>query len=430
MKNTRAIAAQRLVDVLNGHSLTTALLTIPAALSAQDKSLVRQLCFGVLRYYFSLQAIMNHFLTKPLAKKDDDVRALILVGLYQLVYLRVPHHASVNETTTGALAIKKPWARGLINAILRGFLREPEIAERDTSEEVIYNHPQWMINQLRADYPEDWQSICSANNQQAPMTLRINVLQTTRENYLAYLAEKQISATPSAHSVFGVHLMTPLDVQALPGFLEGKVSVQDESAQQVASLLDLQPQLRVLDACAAPGGKLCHMLELQPLLKDVVALDKDEQRCAKITQNVSRLQLSAHIKTADALALPTWWDGQLFDRILIDAPCSGSGVIRRHPDSKLLRREEDITSLALQQAELLKALWPVLAENGLLLYATCSVFHTENDAVIAGFLTQHHDARSVDIQLTQGRATPFGWQCLPQAQGGDGFYYAILRKIK
>jgi len=433
LHNLRAIAAQILAKVMQGLSLSTAISHLPNALAPRDKSFVRMLCYGVLREYFSLQAILAKLLKKPLTKKDTDITALLLIGLYQIIHLRVPSHAAVNETTDAVAVLKKPWARGLVNAILRNFLRQPSLKDAPQQIEAIYNHPTWFIQLLQKDYAE-WQAILAANNQQAPLTLRVNQQHMMRDDYLAKLATLDIPATATAMSPVGVTLGNAVDINEIPGFAAGDVSVQDEAAQCASLLLDLKPGLRVLDACAAPGGKLCHILELEPLLASVVALENDPLRFEKITQNLSRLKLTANCQIADALQPATWWDDQLFDRILLDAPCSGSGVVRRHPDSKLLRREEDIKALAQQQAQLLRVLWPLLAKDGLLVYATCSLFKAENDNIIAGFLADTNDVDVMTSQLYLKSPslfkTSYGWQLLPTEQGSDGFYYALLRKKK
>ncbi|MCJ8272540.1 MAG: 16S rRNA (cytosine(967)-C(5))-methyltransferase RsmB, partial [Psychrosphaera sp.] len=355
--------------------------------------LCQQLCYGVLRWHLQLQAISQQLVRKPLKTKDSDIAALLLCGIYQLRNMRIPSHAAISETVNACKTIGKPWATGLINASLRNFQRNQAELEQniETQESAVYAHPDWLIQQFQQDWPDHWQQILAANNQQPPMMLRVNRQHNTRQTYLEKLQQADISASEISVCDEGILLDSPCDVYQLPGFSEGEVSVQDGAAQQVAALLNITPSLRILDACAAPGGKTCHILE-QDTDNEVIALDINSRRLQQIEQNTSRLKLNATLITADASAIDDWWDGQLFDRILIDAPCSGTGVIRRHPDIKLLRRPEDISNLAAQQRLLLNTLWPLLKPGGLLMYTTCSALKQENEQQIADFLHQHPQA--------------------------------------
>ncbi|HWQ93917.1 MAG TPA: 16S rRNA (cytosine(967)-C(5))-methyltransferase RsmB [Gammaproteobacteria bacterium] len=447
--NPRAAAAKALVQVLEqGRSLDKALPPALAEVEEGSQGLVQELCYGVLRWRLRLEALAARLLHKPVA--DSAIHALLLVGLYQLLYLRVAAHAAVDQTVAACEALGKPWAKGLINATLRNVLRNSAtlLAELDLSDEATYSHPVWLLERLKHDWPEHWPAIVKANNERPPLWLRVNVQRTTREAYMEQLAAAGIKAGASPHSQQAVLLEEPVGVEALPGFEQGLVSVQDAAAQQAALLLGAQPGERILDACAAPGGKTCHILELQPELGELMAVDSDERRSARIRENLTRLGLVApgilppatlahpcvsqvRLVTGDASRPQDWWDGKLFDRILLDAPCSGTGVIRRHPDIKQLRTPADIEIQSRLQQEMLTALWPLLRAGGMLLYVTCSILKRENEQSIQHFLATHPDARADEIRFAwhgQARAL-VGDYILPGEQGMDGFYYARLRKV-
>ncbi len=427
----RAAAVRVLAQVLGpGRSLDKALALELAEVEEGSRGLVQELCYGVLRWRLRLEALAARLLHKPVA--DTALHALLLVGLYQLLYLRVAAHAAVDQTVAACKDLGKPWAKGLINATLRNFLRNSAtlLAELDGSDEARYAHPAWLLGRLRHDWPEHWPAIVEANNERPPLWLRVNARRTTRAAYLEQLAAAGIKAGASPHSPQAVLPEQPLAVDALPGFQQGLVSVQDAAAQQAALLLEAQPGERILDACAAPGGKACHILERQPELGELVAVDSDERRSLRIRENLTRLGLAASLITGDASRPRDWWDGKLFDRILLDAPCSGSGVIRRHPDIKQLRSPADIEMQNRLQQELLAALWPLLRAGGRLLYVTCSILKRENQQPIQQFLATHPDARADEIRFAwheQARA-PVGDYILPGEQGMDGFYYVRLRK--
>jgi 16S rRNA (cytosine967-C5)-methyltransferase len=397
--------------------------------ASDDPALVQELSYGTLRWFHTLVALARQLLRKPLKARDQDVYALLLLGLYQLRAMRVAPHAAVDETVAAAGALGKGWARGLINACLRGYLRDRERLEQRvaTEDAARYAHPPWLMERLRQTYPDDWASILDANNARPPLTLRVNLARGTRADYLAQLQAAGLGARATTLGDSGVVLTTPVAVAALPGFAEGRVSVQDAAAQQAAPLLELAPGQRVLDACAAPGGKTAQLLECCPAA-DVTALDIDAVRVARIHDTLRRLKLTARVLTADALDVAVWWDGRAFDRILLDAPCSASGVIRRHPDIKLRRQPADLVKLAATQARLLDALWPTLTPGGKLLYVTCSCLPDENEQQIAAFLARRPDAMEEPLALGAGRARRHGWQCLPGEADGDGFYYARLAK--
>lgn len=397
----------------------------------ETSNLTQELCYGVVRWYEQLAAIAEHLLSKPLKAKDDDIYIVILLGLYQLKFLRIPPHAAINETVELAVLLKKDWAKGLINAILREYQRSEEklidvIKDDDCA---YYSHPEWLLNKLQTNWPNNWQAIAEANNQRPPFTLRVNLQKNTRENYLKKLNDLEIPATAGLHSPAAITLESPLNVDQLPGFREGWISVQDEAAQLAGYLLDLKPGQRVLDACAAPGGKTGHIFEIESQLKEVVAIDCDAKRLARVTENLERLQYQANLICADANRSDEWWDGELFDRILIDAPCSATGVIRRHPDIKYLRRPEDFNQLHQQQLHLLNHLWSLLKPNGLLVYVTCSIFPDENLKTAEMFQTQHKDAEHTLINAPWGIEQSIGRQILSGTNNMDGFYYARWKKI-
>ncbi|WLG84971.1 16S rRNA (cytosine(967)-C(5))-methyltransferase RsmB [Pseudomonas cucumis] len=430
--NPRLAAAKALAAVLNGKaSLNSSLPTQMDKVEDRDRGFTQDLAFGTARWQPRLSALAAKLLQKPFKAADADVEALLLVGLYQLLYTRVPAHAAIGETVGCADKLKKPWAKALLNAVLRRAQRESEalLAELEHDPVVRTAHPRWLQKSLKAFWPEQWEAICAANNAHPPMILRVNRRHHTRDAYLGLLTEAGIAATPCVYSRDGIVLDTATDVRSLPGFAEGWISVQDEAAQLAADLLDLAPGQRVLDACCAPGGKTCHILEAEPELAGVVAVDLEAKRLVRVRENLERLGLSAELIAADGRDTATWWDGKPFQRILLDAPCSATGVIRRHPDIKLTRQPDDIAALAMLQGELLDAMWITLEVGGILLYATCSTLPTENTEVIEAFLARTSGARELDIASQAGIKQPHGRQLLAQEGGHDGFYYAKLIKI-
>ena len=430
--NPRLAAARALAAVLNGKaSLGSSLPPLLDRVEPRDRGLAQDLAFGTARWQPRLALLMDKLLQKPFKAADRDVEALLLVGLYQLLHTRIPPHAAIGETVACVDKLKKSSLKGLLNAVLRNTQRDHEalLAELDRDPVLHTAHPRWLQKRLKTDWPEHWQAICAANNQHPPLLLRINRRQGSREVYLAELLAAGIAAEPCAFSRDGIRLLEACDVKTLPGFMEGRVSVQDEAAQLAADLLDLAPGQRVLDACAAPGGKTCHLLEAEPGLSHVTAIDLEQSRLARVRENLDRLGLDAELIAADGRATKVWWDGKPFQRILLDAPCSATGVIRRHPDIKLTRQETDIAALAQLQGELLDALWPTLEVGGVLLYATCSVLPQENSDNIGAFLARTPGARELDITGPFGLKQAHGRQLLPQDGGHDGFYYAKLIKI-
>ncbi|CRM78482.1 Ribosomal RNA small subunit methyltransferase B [Pseudomonas sp. 37 R 15] len=430
--NPRLAAAKALAAVLNGKaSLNSSLPVQLDKVEDRDRGFTQDLAFGTARWQPRLSALAAKLLQKPFKAADADVEALLLVGLYQLLYTRVPAHAAIGETVGCADKLKKPWAKALLNAVLRRAQRESEglLAELEHDPVVRTAHPRWLQKSLKAFWPKQWEAICAANNAHPPMILRVNRRHHSRDAYLQLLSEAGIDAAPCVYSIDGIVLQAATDVRSLPGFAEGWISVQDEAAQLAADLLDLAPGQRVLDACCAPGGKTCHILEVEKDLGGVVAVDLEAKRLVRVRENLARLGLSAELIAADGRDTATWWDGKPFQRILLDAPCSATGVIRRHPDIKLTRQPDDIAALAVLQGELLDALWPTLEVGGILLYATCSTLPTENTEVIEAFLARTSGARELDLATTAGIKQPHGRQLLAQEGGHDGFYYAKLIKI-
>ncbi|NMX89604.1 MULTISPECIES: 16S rRNA (cytosine(967)-C(5))-methyltransferase RsmB [unclassified Pseudomonas] len=430
--NPRLAAAKALAAVLNGKaSLNSSLPVQLDKVEDRDRGFTQDLAFGTARWQPRLSALAAKLLQKPFKAADADVEALLLVGLYQLLYSRVPAHAAIGETVGCADKLKKPWAKALLNAVLRRAQRESEglLAELEHDPVVRTAHPRWLQKSLKAFWPQQWEAICAANNAHPPMILRVNRRHNSRDAYLTLLADAGINASACVYSQDGIVLETAGDVRSLPGFAEGWISVQDEAAQLAADLLDLAPGQRVLDACCAPGGKTCHIMEVEPGLAGVVAVDLEAKRLVRVRENLARLGLDAELIAADGRDTATWWDGKPFQRILLDAPCSATGVIRRHPDIKLTRQPDDIAALAVLQGELLDALWPTLEVGGILLYATCSTLPTENTEVIQAFLARTSGARELDIATTAGIKQPHGRQLLAQEGGHDGFYYAKLIKI-
>ncbi len=430
--NARSQAARLLVQVVNeGQSLTAALNRHLPAVDVHQRPLVQELAYGSLRWYYPLAALLERLLKKPLKRRDADVSCLLLAGLYQLSHTGVPAHVAVNETVQASRELGKEWAAGLVNAVLRNYQRQAEQLATviESSLEARYAHPEWLIRRLQADWPQDWESILHAGNQRPPLSLRVNRLQLDRAAWLELLGQRGIGAREHPHTTQGVLLDVPVPVTALPGFAGGMVSVQDGAAQLAAGLLDLRKGQRVLDACAAPGGKTAHILESEPGLASLTAVDIEAQRTLLIQDNLGRLGLAADVRTAAVNDPDSWWDGLPFDRILLDVPCSASGVIRRHPDIKLLRRPADISGLVARQAQLLEAVWPLLTAGGMLLYSTCSVLAEENEQQISRFLAACPEAADVMPEASWGRAVTHGRQVLPGEADMDGFYYACLRKV-
>ncbi len=432
----RAAAARAVVAVAaNGRRLEDAIAEFAGV--GASRPAIQSLAFGTVRWFFELEAVLAGLQDRPDAKLDRDVRALALVGLYQLAHGATPEHAAVSETVEAARALGQPRAAGFVNALLRRFQREREavLASAHRGREARLAHPEWLLAAFERDWPAEWESIAAAGNAEPPMWLRVNRRRGTRDAYRARLAAAGIETTDSDFAPEALRLATPTDVGKLPGFADGDVSVQDPAAQLAAPFLAAAPGMRVLDACAAPGGKACQLLEQVPGLASLLALDIDSSRAARIASNLARLGLEAEVRIGDATRPSDWWDGRPFDRILLDVPCSGTGVIRRHPDIKLLRRPADIGRFAATQAALLDACFGLLAPGGRLLYASCSVLAAENAAVTGAFLGRTAGAADVTESarlllpgVLPGRKAGPGWSLASGSADADGFYYACLEK--
>lgn len=412
--------------VLGGRSLDGELASAwrrHARLSAHQRAAIQDACYGSLRHLGHLDAMLAALLQKPLS--DERLRNLLRVSLYELAYTRAAPHAIVDHAVRCCPLLGVPSAKGLTNAVLRNYQRRQEaIAEAaDASATGRYSHPQWWIERLRAQYPTRYAAILEADNQHPPLTLRVNRRKTSRDAYLADLEAHGIAAHATGQDA--VVLATPCPVDRIPGFNEGCVSVQDASAQLAAVYLDAPSGSRVLDACSAPGGKAAHVLECADV--ELIALDREESRLARVRENFARLKLQAEVVCGDAASPGDWWDGKPFDRVLADVPCSASGVVRRHPDIKWLRRSEDIPAYAERQAAILDALWQMLGNDGKLLYATCSVFQEENSFQVQRFLERHPDARRVVLPGADNPLQEPAGQILPDVDH-DGFFYALLQK--
>lgn len=429
--NIRALAAKCIYAVIDkGYSLNDELPKQQAKIEGKDKALLQEICYGVLRFLPELENEVQQLIQKPLIGKQRVFHFLMLVGLYQIKYTRIPDHAAVSETVSATTSLKNNHLKGLINAVLRSYQRKikhVDYAPDDSqlSDAVKFNHPGWFIKKLKTAYPEHWQDILLANQERPPMWLRVNQQHNTIDNYIAQLDKIEIYHDYIDPKSNAIKLSQAVDVNILPGFAIGHVSIQDGAAQQAARLIDCQPTDRVLDCCAAPGGKTCHMLERTPNLQSMTAIDIDEGRLDRVKENLARLNLNANVITADATNTDNWWDGQLFDRILLDAPCSGTGVIRRHPDIKWLRKATDIDKLTLLQQQILKKMWSLLKPGGSLLYATCSILPEENSKQVQHFIENNENAMLVSITENP---TDIGWQILPNEYSMDGFYYAKLVK--
>ena len=429
--NARTAAIHSIVAVLDrGKMLDEALPAAAAGLPDRDRALAQEISYGVLRWYFRFMPVVDRLLHRPMNAADLDLKVLLLAALHEMEHLRTPDHAAVSEAVASARLLGKPWATGLVNALLRRFQRERVqlLAEVLRDPAACLAHPLWLIEALQRDWPGQWEQTLVRSNERPPMDIRLNLQRCPRPEYAQQLAAAGISSQDSALTDSGLRLETAVNVQDLPGFDRGLVTVQDLAAQLAAPLLDAQPGQRVLDACAAPGGKATHMLEYCPDISELVAVDRGEARVGLLATSLRRLQLSATVIDGDARTPAQWWDGRSFNRILLDAPCSATGVIRRHPDIKVLRQAGQLPGLELRQAALLEALWPLLAPGGRMLYVTCSLLYRENDRQIEKFSSKHKDARVLPISAAWGTATTCGRQTLPSVDDTDGFYYALLER--
>ena len=437
----RQAALKALKQVFSGQSLSAVQQrTIDILEDRRDRGLAGEIVNGVLRWRWQLEFFVSRLLSKPLKQKDSDVQLILLMALYELNACRTPDYAIINDAVELVKKAGKSWASGLVNAVLRRYMREKEallvlLNSLSTNDsQVRYSHPQWILEKIKTDWPENWQQILTANNQRPAFWLRINQSLYSAAQYQQLLGKEEIefdADSSVALTDFALKLSHGIDVRLLPGFAEGAVSVQDAGAQLAAELLNVAESSRVLDLCAAPGGKTCHLLERYNSIDKLFAVELDEQRMQRVSENLQRLKLESRTKliVADARQYKQWWQGDKFDRILIDAPCSASGVIRRHPDIKTLRRESDIEQLVILQAEILFSAWQMLAPGGELLYVTCSVFKDENQNQMARFLASNNDAVEIKIEANWGKSCEYGRQLLPGEQDADGFYFCRLRKL-
>lgn len=423
--NVRAVAAQVIYQVVDqGQSLSAVLPLAQQKVAPRDGALLQEICYGVLRWLPRLESITQALMDKPLKGKLRVFHHLLLVGLYQLKYMRIPAHAAVAETVNAVDTLKKSQLKSLINAVLRSYQRTQEQLDNAamTSDSGKFCHPSWLLKLLQKAYPTKWQDIVEANHEKAPMWLRVNTIHNSRDEYKKILDDAGIETDIHPQAKDALKLAAPCDVSLLPGFIDGWVSVQDAAAQLSVEFLQPQAGELILDCCAAPGGKTCHILERQPNA-EMVSMDVDATRLLRVEENLKRLNLHAKIICGDARYPINWWQGAQFDRILLDAPCSATGVIRRHPDIKWLRRVEDIAQLVALQSEILDAMWAQLKSGGTLVYATCSVTPQENSEQIKAFLE-----RTTDSTLETGTLQAPGYQILPGQDQMDGFYYAALKK--
>ncbi len=429
----RVASLKALQQVFKGQSLSAVQVhTIDLLEDSRDRGLANEIVNGVLRWRWQLEFFVGQLLKKPLKQKDLDVQLILLMALYELNECRTPDYAVINESVELVRVSGKKWAAGLVNAVLRSFTREKEDLIAAIKDGVVrYSHPAWLLEKVKKDWPQQWQSILAANNQRPAFCLRVNQQQHTVEHYQQLLTEQGIESSVIVLAEHALKLAHGMDVRQLPGFSDGAVSVQDAGAQLVAPMLAASESTRVLDLCAAPGGKTCHLLEHYPKLDNLQAVEIDEKRMQRVTENLQRLQLQdrAQLIIGDARDTQHWWRGEEFDRILIDAPCSASGVIRRHPDIKTLRRASDIEPLVKLQLEILNAAWETLAVGGELLYVTCSIFKDENQHQIAHFLSIHKDAVELEIKADWGLACAHGRQLFAGEQDADGFYFCRLQKL-
>ena len=427
--NPRIAAARALAQVLRGASLTDALAIQRKNLKLADFALAGELAYGSCRWHYRLQALLQLLQHKPFKSGDADIQALVLIGLYQLLFTRIPEHAAVAETAGAARVLGKQWAVAVINGMLRRFQREQEsmLDEIINQPQARYSQPQWFIESIRQSWPAQWQQVLEGLLLRPAFTLRVNLSRISLQQYVTRLADSGVTSRPVRDIPSALILDSPMPVESLPGFVDGLVSVQDAGAQLAAWLLDPQPGMRILDACAAPGGKTGHLLERAPNIR-VTALDVDAGRLQKVAENMQRLGYSANLQQGDASSPAGEWAEQAYDQILLDVPCSATGVMRRHPDIRLLRRQSDIGELAKRQKLIMDAVWPLLKSGGKMLYATCSILEQENERQVKAFVNRHNDVKVHELEYAGAVACAHGLQVLPKDNSMDGFYYALLEK--
>lgn len=428
--NARYLAVKALTPLLNNQgALKYTLKKQLTACPEGQRPYLQELCYGTMRHYPKLEIILNNLVTKPIRNKDADIKVVLLIGIYQLYKLNTADHAVVSETVDVCKTLNKQWATSFVNAALRSFLRKKDqiLASLESNLSFKYNHPEWFVQKIMNNWPDHWQQILAANDNHPPLTLRVNTAKVSRETFLTSLEQQQIDAIKTEHSNVGVTLTKPMDITQIEGFVEGNFSVQDEAAQLAANLISPTDGDNILDACSAPGGKLIHLLEMAGENVEVQGLELEPLRAERIIENFERLNLKCRLHIADATT-KDWWDGKKFNKILLDAPCSATGVIRRNPDIKLLRQPEDIHSISKLQKNILNNMWDMLEDNGIIVYATCSIFPQENEKIVAAFIRNNEDAVHIDIKEKWGIKRDYGRQLFPQTNGHDGFYYAIIAK--
>lgn len=430
MTDTRALAAQALADIaLHGMSLREAMeQRAPKLRDPRDRALLMALLSDGARWWLRFDAALDRLLEKPLRRKEPEIHALLVLGLVQLEILQLQDYAAVAATVEATRALNRPRLAGLVNAVLRRWQRERTelLADLDAQPQTRYAMPPWLANAIAADWPAHVDAVLADSNREPPLMLRANRRRVTRDALIEQLRANDYNAEPHPWLADGIVLPHSSDVTRMPGFAQGLFAVQDGAAQVAVDVADVHDGQRVLDACAAPGGKACHLLERADIT--LTAVEFDAARTTRIRQNLERLGLQADVRVGDAGDPSGWWDGKPFDRILIDAPCSATGVLRRRPDVRLHRRASDIDALVAQQQRILAALWPLLAPGGRLVYVTCSLLRSENEAVASNFLSRHADAKSSALQLPIGQAAATGWQILPGDGDLDGMYYAVLER--
>ncbi len=427
----RAVAASVIDQVLNGQSLTRVLATEGRNIDPADRALLAQITYGSCRWYHRLQSVLSLLMKKPLRRRDSIVHALLICGLYQLIYMRIKPHAIVAETVDAVRHVKRPMFSKLVNGVLRSFQRDMQsfLDQADTTPQSRYSLPDWLLTRLQQAWPEQWQSIALAMLEPPPLSLRINLRKSTFDSFTALLEKQAMDYTPVPGIASAVVLDQAVAVDAIPGFADGLVSVQDAGAQLAAVFLNAKQGSQVLDACAAPGGKTCHMLEFADV--KVTAVDQDESRLQRVIENLQRLDLHADTQAGDAGQSDGKWAGREYDAILLDVPCSATGVIRRHPDIKLLRRSEDISQLVSEQRRIFENAWQRLKPDGKLLYVTCSLLPEENEQQVDLFIKKHNNVSVIKLETAIDHiACEHGIQLLPGLSQTDGFYYALLKKTK
>lgn len=428
--DSRLAATKVLAAILSGNgSLSTQLSRYQHLVRPEQQAHLKELCFGSCRWFPRLNTVALSMLKSPFKEQDMDLYAALITGLYQIDYMNTPDHASVSETVDLAKKFNKEWAVKLLNGVLRRYLREKEAIHSQLAEipSFKYSQPKWFLKRLQKYWPDYWESIVEESSAHPPMCLRVNQTSVSRETLMQTLENKQISTVSGKYSNSALYLESPISLSDVEEFGLGYFSVQDEAAQLAATLLSPQANERILDACAAPGGKTGHILEKEPSV-NLTAVELEPWRLEKIKENLTRLNLSATLISSDVSQLEAWWDGKLFDKILLDAPCSATGVIRRNPDIKINRKPDDIAELSKIQKNILDSVWQTLKPGGVLLYATCSILPEENTLQISQFLQTHSEATDVKIESDWGVDQEHGKQLFPQRNGHDGFYYCLLKK--